>query len=134
MVRPFRGIFSEVKFQTDFAADIPLSIKVDPEQMRRVFINLFDNAIDAMNKQGRIEIGTSYLEDQHRVRIDIADSGPGISDEDKEKLLLPYFSTKKKGTGLGLAIVNQIVSEHKGTIHVEDNTPLGARFVILLPT
>jgi two-component system nitrogen regulation sensor histidine kinase NtrY len=127
------GIFSEVKFQTDFAADIPLSIKVDPEQMRRVFINLFDNAIDAMNKQGQVGIRTSFDQLQRRVSLEISDSGPGISDEDKEKLFLPYFSTKKKGTGLGLAIVNQIVSEHKGTIHAEDNKPTGARFVIQLP-
>ena len=132
-IAPFRGIFSEVKFQTDFAADIPLSIKVDPEQMRRVFINLFDNAIDAMNKQGNVEIRTTYDKLQQRVSIEISDSGPGISDEDKEKLFLPYFSTKKKGTGLGLAIVNQIVSEHKGSIQVEDNKPTGARFVIQLP-
>jgi two-component system nitrogen regulation sensor histidine kinase NtrY len=132
-IAPFRGIFSEVEFQTDFAADIPLSIKVDTEQMRRVFVNLFDNAIDAMNKQGRVEIRTSFDKLQQRVSIEISDSGPGISDEDKEKLFLPYFSTKKKGTGLGLAIVNQIVSEHKGTIQVEDNTPTGARFVIQLP-
>jgi len=100
--------------------------------MRRVFINLFDNGIDAMNKQGTIEIRTRYLEGQGRVSIDISDSGPGIADEDKEKLFLPYFSTKKKGTGLGLAIVNQIVSEHKGIIQVEDNEPLGARFIIYL--
>jgi len=132
-IAPFRGIFSEVKFQTDFAADIPLSIKVDPEQMRRVFINLFDNAIDAMNKQGQVGIRTSFDQLQRRVSLEISDSGPGISDEDKEKLFLPYFSTKKKGTGLGLAIVNQIVSEHKGTIHAEDNKPTGARFVIQLP-
>ena len=133
-IAPFRGIFSEVKFQTDFAADTPLSIKVDPEQMRRVFINLFDNAIDAMNKQGEVGIRTSYNSGKQRVSIDISDSGPGISEEDKEKLFLPYFSTKKKGTGLGLAIVNQVISEHKGTIHVEDNKPMGARFVIQLPT
>ncbi len=133
-IAPFRGIFSEVKFQTDFAADIPLSIKIDPEQMRRVFINLFDNAIDAMNKQGEVGIRTSFDKLQQRVSIEISDSGPGISEEDKEKLFLPYFSTKKKGTGLGLAIVNQVINEHKGTIHVEDNKPLGARFVIQLPT
>ena len=131
---PFTGIYSGIEFQRDFADSVPVPIKADQEQMRRVFINLFDNAIDAMNKQGRIKISTAYLEEQHRVRIEVADSGPGISDEDKEKLFLPYFSTKKKGTGLGLAIVNQIISEHKGTIHVEDNAPLGARFVILLPT
>jgi two-component system nitrogen regulation sensor histidine kinase NtrY len=87
-----------------------------------------------MNKQGEVGIRTSFDKLQQRVSIEISDSGPGISEEDKEKLFLPYFSTKKKGTGLGLAIVNQIINEHKGTIHVEDNKPLGARFVIQLPT
>jgi two-component system nitrogen regulation sensor histidine kinase NtrY len=130
---PFKGIYSEVKFRTDFADNIPSPIRVDPEYMRRVFINLFDNAIDAMNKQGEILIHASYDKLQNLLRLEVADSGPGISEEDKEKLFLPYFSTKKKGTGLGLAIVNQIISEHNGTIHVEDNKPLGAKFVIHLP-
>ncbi len=130
---PFKGIYSEVKFRTDFADNIPSPIRADPEYMRRVFINLFDNAIDAMNKQGEILIHASYDKLQNHLRIEVADSGPGISEEDKEKLFLPYFSTKKKGTGLGLAIVNQIISEHNGTIHVEDNKPLGAKFVIQLP-
>ena len=101
--------------------------------MRRVLINLIDNAIDAMNKQGEVTLATSFIKIQNRVRIEIADSGPGISDEDKEKLFLPHFSTKKKGTGLGLAVVNQIISEHKGTIQVEDNQPLGAKFIIQIP-
>jgi len=130
---PFQGIFTEVKFVLDFAEDIPSPIRVDPEQMRRVLINLIDNAIDAMNKQGEVTISTSFIKIQNRARIEIADSGPGISEEDKEKLFLPHFSTKKKGTGLGLAVVNQIISEHKGTIHVEDNQPLGAKFIIQIP-
>jgi len=130
---PFKGIYSEVKFRTDFTDNIPSPLQMDPEYMRRVFINLFDNAIDAMNKQGEIIIHASYDKLQNHLRIEVADSGPGISEEDKEKLFLPYFSTKKKGTGLGLAIVNQIISEHNGTIHVEDNRPLGAKFVIHLP-
>ncbi len=130
---PFKGIYSEVKFRTDFSDNIPSPLRMDPEYMRRVFINLFDNAIDAMNKQGEILIHASYDKLQNHLRIEVADSGPGISEEDKEKLFLPYFSTKKKGTGLGLAIVNQIISEHNGTIHVEDNKPLGAKFVIHLP-
>ncbi|NOR14677.1 MAG: PAS domain-containing protein [Candidatus Aminicenantes bacterium] len=132
-IAPFRGIFTEVKFTLDFAENIPTPIRVDPEQMRRVLINLIDNAIDAMNKQGEVTLATSFVKIQNQVRIEIADSGLGISDEDKEKLFLPHFSTKKKGTGLGLAVVNQIVNEHKGTIQVEDNQPLGAKFTIQIP-
>ena len=86
-----------------------------------------------MNKQGEVTLTTSFVNIQNRVRIEITDSGPGISDEDKEKLFLPHFSTKKKGTGLGLAVVNQIINEHKGTIQVEDNQPLGAKFIIQIP-
>jgi two-component system nitrogen regulation sensor histidine kinase NtrY len=132
-VAPFKGIFSEVSFRMDFGSNVPNPVQVDPEQMRRVFINLFDNAIDAMNKQGEVSIRTAYSKIHSRIRVEIADSGPGISEEDKEKLFLPYFSTKKKGTGLGLAIVSQIISEHNGTIHVEDNKPLGAKFIIQIP-
>ena len=132
-IAPFRGIFTEVKFALDFAEDIPTPIRFDPEQMRRVLINLIDNAIDAMNKQGEVRLATSFVKIQNQVRVEIADSGPGISDEDKEKLFLPHFSTKKKGTGLGLAVVNQIVNEHKGSIQVEDNQPLSAKFIIQIP-
>ena len=63
----------------------------------------------------------------------VADSGCGVSPEDKEKLFLPYFSTKNRGTGLGLAIVNHIVAEHNGHIRVEDNKPTGARFTVEIP-
>ena len=67
------------------------------------------------------------------MRIEVADDGPGIAAEDKERLFVPYFSTKKRGTGLGLAIVNRVVSDHNGFIRVEDNRPRGTRFVIDLP-
>ena len=67
------------------------------------------------------------------VRLEVADDGPGIRPEDRDRLFLPYFSTKRKGTGLGLAIVHRIVSDHRGRIRVEDNQPRGARFVIELP-
>ena len=71
--------------------------------------------------------------DGDAVEIEIADSGHGISPADKEKLFLPHFSTKDRGTGLGLAIASRIVAEHNGTIRVEDNVPVGARFVIRFP-
>ena len=63
----------------------------------------------------------------------VADSGPGVGPDDKEKLFLPYFSTKNRGTGLGLAIVSHIVAEHNAQIRVEDNQPAGARFTVEIP-
>lgn len=130
----FTGIFSDIEFEALFSSDVPTPIQIDPDQMRRVFINLFDNAIDAMNKKGEIKIRTSFDKLQQRVQIEISDSGPGISVKDKEKLFHPHFSTKKMGTGLGLAIVNQVITEHNGTIEVKNNQPTGARFVIQIPT
>ncbi len=130
----FKGIFTDIEFETLFSSEVTSIIQIDPEQMRRVFINLLDNAIDAMNKKGKIQICTSYEEENRVVKIEISDSGPGISIQDKEKLFLPHFSTKKKGTGLGLAIVHQIINEHNGSIEVESNKPCGAKFIIRIPT
>lgn len=129
----FRGIFAQVEFEMDYSRDIPTTLQLDPEQMKRVFINLIDNAIEAMNKKGKIKI-RAWLEKKHqRVMVEVSDTGPGIPAEVKAKLFLPYFSTKKKGTGLGLAIVNQIIREHNGTIQVENNFPSGAKFILQLP-
>ncbi len=129
----FTGIFSEIEFEKQFSSGIPSPLMIDPEQMRRVFINLIDNAIDAMNKKGKIQISTSFNKTQQRVNIEIADFGPGIPQKERDRLFHPHYSTKKKGAGLGLAIVNQVVSEHNGTIEVEDNKPHGAKFVIQIP-
>ncbi|MBN2246383.1 MAG: HAMP domain-containing protein [Candidatus Aminicenantes bacterium] len=129
----FKGIYTDIAFDISFSHDLPSPIHVDPEQMKRVFINLIDNAIDAMNKKGNIKITTSFEKNDQHIHIDITDSGPGISDEDKDKLFIPYFSTKKKGNGLGLAIVNQIIIEHNGTIKFENNKPSGAKFCIRIP-
>ncbi|MBN2199619.1 MAG: HAMP domain-containing protein [Candidatus Aminicenantes bacterium] len=130
----FRGIFAEVEFDLRLGRDVPSPIPLDAEQMKRVFINLLDNAIDAMNKAGRIAIATSFDAAAGRVRIEVADSGPGISKDIRDKIFLPYTSTKKKGRGLGLAIVDQVVREHNGTIDVRSNHPTGAKFIIELPT
>ena len=129
----FRGVFSDIEFNTYFSSRVPSSILIDPEQMKRVFINILDNAVHAVNKKGEITIQTRFSRKNQRVRIEIADNGCGIIREDKEKLFLPYFSTKKKGTGLGLTIVNKIISDHNGLIDVEENHPHGAKFVIQLP-
>lgn len=133
IVSLFKGIFTEIEIEVSFSPGVPTPIPLDSEQMKRVFINLLDNAIDAMNKKGEIRISTDYEKSQETIRVEISDTGPGISVEDKTKLFLPYFSTKKKGTGLGLAIVNQIIREHNGSIEVENNKPNGAKFIIQLP-
>ena len=109
-------------------------VALDREQFKRALVNLIDNAAEAMSDSPVREL---LLETRPLpgdiVEVEIADTGCGISTEDKEKLFLPYFSTKKRGTGLGLAIVSHIVAEHHAQIRVEDNTPQGARFIIELP-
>jgi len=133
VVTMFRGIFADVQFDMALSPDVPASLQLDPEQMKRVFINLIDNAIDAMNKKGKIFIHTFYDREANQVRIEVSDTGPGILIEDKDKLFLPHFSTKKKGTGLGLAIVSQIIKEHNGAVQVHNNRPGGAKFTLQLP-
>jgi len=133
VVTMFGGIFAEIRFDLALDEALPPAIPLDPEQIKRVFINIIGNAIDAMNKKGTIKIRTMYDPAQRQVRIEVADTGPGIPADDKDKLFLPHFSTKKKGTGLGLAIVNQIVKEHNGTVNVENNMPAGAKFTVELP-
>ena len=112
--------------------DVPV-LKIDREQIKRVMINLLDNAIDAIDGNGEIVIDLSHDKEQGVVRIEVADNGRGIPSDHKVRLFEPYFSTKKHGTGLGLAIVSTIISEHKGSIQVQDNQPQGARFIIELP-
>jgi two-component system nitrogen regulation sensor histidine kinase NtrY len=108
-------------------------VRLDPDQLRRVLINLIDNAIAVMNRRGGIRIAASRSVDEQIVRIEVSDSGPGIDPAERDKMFSPYFSTKKRGTGLGLAIVHKVVTDHEGTIRVENNEPTGARFVIELP-
>ena len=109
-------------------------MNLDREQFQRVVVNLVDNAAEAMQDSLVKEL---YIATQpggaETVELVVADSGAGVSPDDKEKLFLPYFSTKNRGTGLGLAIVNHIVAEHGGHIRVEDNQPAGARFTVEMP-
>ncbi len=113
--------------------DNPPQADLDGEQFRRVLINIFDNAIQAMTNKGRINVSLNFDVPFNRAFIEIADNGPGIRDDDKEKLFLPYFSTKKNGTGLGLAIANRIIKEHGGYIRVMDNVPNGTIFKVEIP-
>jgi len=130
----FEGRLGGLAVQRDLAADLPL-VLADPEQFRRVVINLIDNAAEAVEHSERkiIAVRTRLDAERDVVELSVSDSGPGISPDAREKLFLPYFSTKGRGTGLGLAIVSRIVAEHNGTIRVEENEPAGTRFVIELP-
>lgn len=110
--------------------EIP-EIEVDREQIKRVLINLIDNAIHADTKH--IWLNALYEPTMELIRIEVIDDGTGIKDEDKDKLFLPYFSTKKEGTGLGLAIVDRIIAAHRGYIRIKDNEPRGTQFIIELP-
>jgi len=121
-----------ISFTLDHQNEIP-KMNIDKQQMKRAFINFFDNAISAIGQTGRISVSLRHLIDKKAVLIEVADSGTGISDEDKPRLFEPYFSTKEQGTGLGLSIVNSIISDHNGKISVEDNKPQGTKFIIELP-
>ena len=129
----YQGLFTGVELHAHDGPGIP-RVSVDPEQLRRVVINLVDNAIEAMDREGRIDISTVHDPANNVVRIVVADDGPGIPIAERDKLFLPYYSTKRRGSGLGLAIVRRIIAEHGGSIEVGDNTPRGTRFTIELPT
>ena len=128
----YRGGHHDVDVTLSLDAAVP-PINLDREQMRRVFVNLFDNAIQAMKQKGRIQVSTEMEWKHQRVRITVADEGPGIRQEDQVKLFVPYFSKNRRGSGLGLAIIHRIVTDHNGTIQVANRRPHGARFSIELP-
>jgi len=124
----YRDVKRGVTIRVDVDPEIELLI--DAEQIRRAVGNLLKNAVEATESG---EIVVSARRATHRIIIEVADPGRGVSDADKEKLFLPYFSTKTRGTGLGLAIVHRIVRDHDGQISVHDNQPRGTRFEIELP-
>jgi PAS domain S-box-containing protein len=132
-VEVFRERLRGIQLLLDLDPALPL-VNVDPEQFKRVIVNLVDNAAEAMQDSPvrKLYINTRAVSPD-AVELDIADTGPGISPEAKERLFLPYFSTKGRGTGLGLAIVSHILSEHGASIRVEDNVPSGARFLVEIP-
>ncbi|HZP39098.1 MAG TPA: ATP-binding protein [Methylomirabilota bacterium] len=128
----YRESHPSLAIRAAFATDLP-PVEVDPDQIKRAVLNLVDNAVEAVGGTGVVVVQTEWLPEAQRARIVVADDGPGIPPEDRERLFVPYFSTKATGMGLGLPIVHQIVSDHGGSIRVEDNTPHGSRFVIELP-
>ena len=121
-----------IDFKINIVDDIP-KLNLDRQQIKQAMINLVDNAVAAVGKKGEIKITLAYDPILKMVRLEVADNGKGISDEEKTRLFEPYFSTKKSGMGLGLTIVSSIISDHNGMIRVQDNKPGGAKFVIELP-
>jgi len=129
----FDGRLDGIEVRADLAPDLP-RVNLDPDQFKRVVVNLVDNAAEAMrDAMVRRLMVVTRATSADSVELLIADTGCGISAGDKEKLFLPYFSTKNRGTGLGLAIVSHILSEHGGRIRVEDNRPAGTRFFVEVP-
>jgi two-component system nitrogen regulation sensor histidine kinase NtrY len=128
----YRESHPGLSIRAAFSPDVP-AVEIDPDQIKRAVLNLVDNAVEAVGQTGEVLVETIWLPESGRVRIVVTDDGPGISADDKERLFVPYFSTKPTGMGLGLPIVHQIVTDHGGAIWVEDNSPHGSRFVIELP-
>ncbi|MBI1860455.1 MAG: PAS domain S-box protein [Deltaproteobacteria bacterium] len=128
----FRAAHEKIQFQLDLAEGLPL-LRLDRAQLKRAFINLFDNAVTAMNGSGTISVRSFFASAIDSYCLSIADSGCGIDEAAQSQLFEPYFSTKEGGTGLGLAIVQRIISDHGGYIRVGKNTPSGTKFTIELP-
>ena len=136
----YDGLFHEIAVERVLSS-LP-RIRIDPEQIRRVVVNLVDNAVDALEnelrtssngRKGVIGVETEHDRQASVVRLIVRDNGPGIVPVDREKLFMPYFSTKRRGSGLGLAIVRRIVVEHGGSIEVGVNEPRGTTFTVELP-
>lgn len=127
----FKEGHNDIDFQFRNGA-IP-AVELDREQMKRVLINLLDNAVAAVDNHGEIKLATRYDAGRGMVTLEIADNGCGLAPEMRAKIFEPYFSTKQNGTGLGLTIVSQIIEDHHGYIRAQPNEPRGSRFTIELP-
>jgi len=128
----FAGRLDGIQLTKELAPHLPL-VNVDREQLKRAVVNLVDNAAEAMQHSLVKRLYVATMMAGESVELIVADTGCGLTAEEKEKLFLPYFSTKGRGTGLGLAIVSHILAEHNAHIRAEDNFPAGARFVIEIP-
>jgi two-component system nitrogen regulation sensor histidine kinase NtrY len=138
----YNGLFRTIRIEKRFDPSLP-EVRIDIEQIRRVIINLVDNAVEALGGAAAparpdgtapsIVLETRHDQGNGVARIIVSDNGPGIPAADRDKLFMPYYSTKRRGSGLGLAIVRRIVVEHGGNIEVQDNEPQGTRFVVELP-
>ncbi len=124
-----------MKIEQNLAENLPPAM-VDEEQLKRVFVNLIENAFEAFDENQpdkQITIKTFYDKARDLICAEVSDNGKGIAPPDLQKLFQPYFSTKGRGTGLGLAIVQRIVSEHRGKIRAVNNSSKGAKFIVELP-
>ena len=130
----FNGRLEGIRVRTELAQDLP-AVMAAPEAIKRALATLVDNAAEAMQDAivKEITISTSLVASRDAIELSVSDTGAGVSRDVKERLFLPYFSTKQRGTGLGLAIVSRIVEDHHGSIRIEENKPVGSRFVIELP-
>jgi two-component system nitrogen regulation sensor histidine kinase NtrY len=138
----YNGLFHEIVIERRFGDGLP-RVRVDVEQIRRVIINLVDNAVEALGGSAApprpdgprptIVVETKQDPVNSVARVLVSDNGPGIPPADRDKLFMPYYSTKRRGSGLGLAIVRRIIAEHGGSIEVADNAPSGTVFTIELP-
>jgi nitrogen fixation/metabolism regulation signal transduction histidine kinase len=130
----FNGRLDGIAVHKALASDLP-RVLADSDAIKRAVANLVDNAAESLQDSmvREIEISTALVASRDAVEITVADTGHGVTRELKEKLFLPYFSTKKRGTGLGLAIVSRVVEDHRGSIRVEENRPVGTRFIVELP-
>nr|MCU0582288.1 ATP-binding protein [Syntrophales bacterium] len=129
----YQDAHKEIAF--DYRPDAAMPrLRLDAEQIKRVMVNLLDNAVAAVNREtGRIEVTTMHDREHRRARVEVRDNGTGVSRADKAKMFEPYYSTKKSGSGLGLAIVSSIISEHRGSVTVTDNEPRGTVVAFELP-
>jgi two-component system nitrogen regulation sensor histidine kinase NtrY len=128
----FQEAHRTIDFNLETDERIP-QLLLDHDQIKRVFINIIDNAVAAIDGAGSVTISSHYNPDLQMVTCIIADTGHGIAEEDRHRLFEPYFSTKKSGTGLGLTIVNSIISDHHGFVRVKRNEPKGTRVILELP-
>jgi hypothetical protein len=130
----FEGRMGNVRVERRLEPGLP-PVMADPEALRRAIANLIDNAAEAMQDSllRVLSIRTGAADTRGMAEIVVSDTGPGITDDMRERLFLPWFSTRHRGTGLGLSIVAKIVQDHGGSIRAENNVPAGARFIIELP-
>lgn len=120
----------EVNLVTDIDHDLPL-VMVDGQQLRRVIINLVNNGCEAMHGGGRLSVTLRRAGDF--VRLDVSDTGDGITEEHAGKIFDPLFTTKTQGTGLGLSICEKIIAQHRGTIEVDSQLGRGTTFTVSIP-
>jgi len=128
----YKCIVQKIKVVKNYSSKIP-PVNIDPELMEHAFLNIIDNALWAIQKEGKLYITTRFLHDQNLVQVKIVDTGKGIAKYDLPRIFDPLFSRKKNGTGLGLSIVYRIIEEHKGSIQIESSHGKGTTFSIKIP-